>query len=453
MSYWLSFNLVELRFILIPMRQLPATVLVIFGITGDLSHRKLLPALAEIKRAGQLPAKFKLVGVSRRKILKTQVLPEGCTNLADVLETQTMDVTSPEDYEKLKQKLDAYGRNYQIIFYFAVPPRAVLPIVRQLAGVGLNQPHTKLLLEKPFGVDHQSAKELISEIDAHFKEHQVFRIDHYLAKEMAQNITVFLGSNTIFRDLWNNQFIESIEVTALEKIGIEGRIELWESTGTLRDFVQSHLLQLTALILMKPCSDIFDFDEIPRRRLAALNAIKPADPAKAIRGQYKDYRQEVGNVDSFVESFVKLTVESTDRRWRGVPIQLMTGKKIDEKFTAIRVRFKQTDTSSTNLLIFRIQPNEGIEIDLWVKKPGLKRELQKLKLDFSYDQSSRLPDAYEMVIIDDIRSNHSLFASSAEVLASWKILQPVLETWQKNGQGLKFYKPGSTYEEVLAKPN
>ncbi|HCM51883.1 TPA: hypothetical protein DIS56_02000 [Candidatus Saccharibacteria bacterium] len=431
------------------MGELPPTILVIFGITGDLSHRKLLPALAEIKKAGQLPVKFKLLGISRRAITKSQVLTKDCADLANLLEVHTMDVSQPAEYQKLKQKLDSYGHGWQIIFYFAVPPKAVLPIVRHLSQAGLNLPHTKLLLEKPFGVDYHSAKELISEMEAHFKEQQVFRIDHYLAKEMAQNITVFLGSNTIFRDLWSNEFIESIEITALEKIGIEGRIELWESTGTLRDFVQSHLLQMTALILMKPCSDIFDFDEIPRRRLAALEAIKPAIPSKAVRAQYQGYRTEVGNPGSFVESFVHLTVESNDPRWRGVPIYLMTGKKLDEKFTSIRVRFKQTDASATNLLIFRIQPNEGIEIDLWVKKPGLKRELQKLKLDFSYDQSSRLPDAYEMVIVDAVRSNHSLFASSAEVLASWKILQPLLESWLKGGEGLKFYKPGSTYEEVL----
>lgn len=431
------------------MQSLSPTILVIFGISGDLSHRKLLPALAEIKRAGQLPKDFKVLGVSRRDISKTEVLTPECAELADVLEIYTMDVKQPADYQKLKQKIESQGTSHQIIFYFAVPPHAVLPIVRNLGQADLNAPHIKLLLEKPFGVDYGSAKELISEIDAHFKEDQVFRIDHYLAKEMAQNITIFLGSNTIFRDLWNSQFIESFEITALEEIGIEGRIELWENTGTLRDFVQSHLLQLAALMLMKPCSDIFDFAEIPRRRLAALEAIKLAKPGQAIRGQYKGYRDEVGNPNSNVETYVRLSVESDDPRWRGVPIHLMTGKKLDKKMTAIRVRFKTTETSSSNLLIFRIQPDEGIEIDLWVKKPGYARELEKLKLDFSYDQSSRLPDAYEMVIVDAMRSNHSLFASSAEVLASWRVLQPVLEAWQNDGQDLKIYQPGSSAEVIL----
>lgn len=424
-----------------------ATTLVIFGITGDLSHRKLLPALAEIKKAGQLPADFKVLGISRRRVTVEGVLSDECAGLAPMLEVHTMDIDSPGDYKQLKTKLDISGN--QIIFYFAVPPQAVLPIVKNLGAAGLNGPHTKLLLEKPFGVDYQSAEKLIEEIDAHYKEDQVFRIDHYLAKEMTQNITVFLGSNTIFRDLWNKDFIESVEITAMEQIGIESRVELWENTGALRDFVQSHLLQLAALVLMEPCSDIFDFDEIPRRRLKALEALQPVDPKNALRGQYKGYREEVGNPKSQIETFVRIKTESQDPRWQGVPIYLMTGKKFDRKFTAIRVRFKKPNEVASNLLIFRIQPDEGIEVDLWVKKPGYQRELQKLKLDFVYEQGTRLPDAYEMVIVDAMRSNHSLFASSAEVLASWKVLEPLLKTWEKTDKDLIIYEPNSDVEKLI----
>lgn len=425
----------------------PPTTLVIFGITGDLSHRKLLPALAAIKAVGQLPADFKVFGISRRQVTTKDVLTDECRGLESLVEVHTMDVGARNDYQKLKARLDTHRG--QIIFYFAVPPQAVLAIVRNLGEVGLNGPHTKLLLEKPFGIDYVSAKKLIEEIGAHYKEDQVFRIDHYLAKEMAQNITVFLGSNTIFRDLWSNQFVESIEITAMEKIGIEGRIELWENTGTLRDFVQSHLLQLAALVLMKPCSDIFDFDEIPRRRLKALEALQPADPGTASRGQYEGYRAEVGNPSSSIETFARVKIESKDPRWKNVPIYLMTGKKFSNKFTAIRVRFKKTDEVASNLLIFRIQPDEGIEVDLWVKKPGYKRELQKLKLDFMYEQGTRLPDAYEMVIVDAMRSNHSLFASSAEVLASWRVLEPLLKAWAASDKGLKIYPSGSDVEKII----
>ncbi len=432
------------------MKDLPSTVLVIFGITGDLSHRKLLPALAEIKKTGQLPESFKILGVSRRSIAESDILAGEYSELGSLLDVYTMDVNQPAEYTRLKQKLDSYA-NGQIIFYFAVPPTAVLPMVRNLGAAGLNSSQTKLLLEKPFGIDYSSAKELINEINTHFKEEQVFRIDHYLAKEMAQNITVFLGSNTIFRDLWTNEFIESIDISALETIGIEGRVELYESTGILRDWVQSHLLQLASLVLMEPCSDIFDFEEIPKRRLAALEALQPVtDLAQVMRAQYQGYRDEVGNPESAVETFVNLTVESSDSRWQGVPVHLTAGKKLDQKLTEISVHFKKTDASAANRLIFRIVPNEAIEIDLWVKKPGYERELEKLKLDFTYGQA-RLPDAYEMVLVDAMRSNHSLFAGSAEVLASWKVLQPVLDIWQKGSQDLKFYKPGSTIGEIISK--
>jgi glucose-6-phosphate 1-dehydrogenase len=425
----------------------PPTLLVIFGITGDLSHRYLLPALAEIKKAGQLPADFKVVGISRRAVTAKDVLTEECRGLAPLLEVHTMDVNAPADYQNLKAELEKRGE-HQIIFYFAVPPTAVVNIIKNLGEAGLNGPHTKLLLEKPFGVDYDSAKKLIEEIDAHYKEEQVFRIDHYLAKEMAQNITVFLGSNSIFQDLWNSQFIESIEITASEQIGIEGRVDFWEDTGTLRDFVQSHLLQLAALILMNPCSDIFDFDEIPRRRLAALRQLKPAQPEKAIRGQYKGYREEVKNSKSEVETFASLEVESEDPRWQGVPIYLTTGKRLAKRFTAIRVKFKSVDDAESNLLIFRVQPDEGIEIDLWIKQPGYQRELKKLKLDFMYEQGTRLPNAYEMIIVDAMRSNHSLFASSAEVLVSWQVIEPLLKAWG-NGEGLVIYEPGSEVEKLI----
>lgn len=427
------------------------TILVIFGITGDLAHRKLMPALAEIKKAGQLPKDFKILGISRRAISKTDVLTEECSDLEPLLDVRTMDLDQPGDYEALKQRLGAYETG-QVIFYFAVPPAAVLPMVKNLGACGLNGKYAKLLLEKPFGVDYASAKSLIDEINAHFSEDQIFRIDHYLAKEMAQNITVFLGSNTVFRDLWSNQFIESVEIAALEDIGIEGRTNFYEQTGILRDWVQSHLLQLAALVLMEPCSDIFDFEEIPKRRLAALKMIKAADPQSAIRGQYDGYRQEVANPVSVMETFVHLILGSSDPRWHGVPIKLVAGKKMDRKLSQITVNFKKVADSSANSLVFRIQPDEAIEIDLWVKKPGYERELQKLKLDFKYDSDTRLPDAYEMVMVDAMRSNHSLFASSAEVLASWKILQSLLDAWHEDGDDLIIYRPGSTIEQITDDP-
>ena len=434
------------------MGKLPPTILVIFGITGDLSHRYLLPALAEICQAGQLSSDFKVLGVSRRKIKAAEVFRESEKTLLPHADMLTMNVESLTDYEGLKTKINELAKETkskpQIIFYLMVPPTGVPTIIEMLGSSGLNK-WSKLMLEKPFGTDLASANELVTNTEKHFKENQVYRIDHYLAKEMAQNITVFLSSNSIFRDVWSNKHIEKIEIVVAEKISVEGRATFYEGTGALRDMVQSHLLQLAALTLMEPCSDIFDFEEIPRRRQAALEALRPVNPKKVHKAQYQGYSDEVGVPGSSTETFVDLTIESGDKRWIGVPIRLTTGKNLNEKLTEIRIYFKKTTSSAANLLVLRIQPREGIELDLWVKEPGYERKLKKLPLSFAYGQHFKhLPDAYEQVLIDAMRSNQSLFASSREVLASWAVLEPVLNMWEKDTK-LASYKPGSTIEEVL----
>ena len=425
---------------------LPKTTLVIFGVTGDLSQRYLLPALAEICRSSSFNAELQILGISRRPISASEVLSDKTVNLAKQLRTYQMDYGAPAAYQKLKN--DLAGQNpAQVIFYFAVPPAAVLPIVGQLGAAGLNGPHYKLLMEKPFGTDLASAQALIEAIGQYFKEDQVFRIDHYLAKEMAQNIAVFLGGNALFREIWNNKFIDKIELVAQESIGIEGRGHFYEQTGALRDIVQSHLLQLAALTLMEPCPNVFDFSQVQARRLAALRDLQ-AEPASVVKGQYQGYRQEAGNPSSNVETFVWLSLKSTDPKWQGVPVQLITGKKLNQKLTEIRVYFKKSQSAQANLLRLRIQPKEGIELELWVKKPGYGQDLQKVPLDFSYQQHfDKLPDAYEQVIVDAVRSRANLFASSGEVLASWQILQPLLDKW--DDYGLKSYPPGATTETIL----
>jgi glucose-6-phosphate 1-dehydrogenase len=438
--------------------KLPPTILVIFGISGDLAQRYLLPALAKINKNEQLPEDFRLLGITRQDLHADDVLKGSCKSLGHLAEIFRMDLSSSDSYQALKQKLDELGEEYsekpQVIFYFAVPPSATLPIIRQLGAAKLNHSQTKLLLEKPFGVDLASATELIDETDKHFKEEQVYRIDHYLAKEMAQNIAVFLGGNVLFRDVWNNQFINRIEVVAAEKIDIEGRVNFYEQSGALRDLVQSHLLQLTALVLMKPCPDVFDFSEVRRRRLDALNQLKVAGhiSTSVARGQYKGYRQEVDNPDSEVETFVALRLISTDKRWQGVPIDLVTGKALDRKFTGIKVYFKKSQAQEANKLTLRIQPEEGIELELWVKKPGYDHNLEKMPLDFNYEQyfGSDLPEAYEQVIVDAMRTRPDLFASSEEVLATWRLLEPVQKHWSMTSGDLHFYEKGSDYKKLAS---
>jgi glucose-6-phosphate 1-dehydrogenase len=358
-----------------------------------------------------------------------------------------MDSGRAVEYQKLTDVLNKSSAE-QVIFYFAVPPEAVLPIVRQLGEARLNTPKHKLLMEKPFGVDLKSAEVLISETDKYFKEEQVYRIDHYLAKEPAQNIAVFLGSNVLFRDLWSNEFIEKIEIVAEESLKVGARGGFYEQTGALRDIVQSHLLQLAALTLMKPCPDVFDFSMVRQRRLEALQSLSIDMKEPITKAQYEGYAQEVDNPASKTDTFVSLTLKSSELSWVGVPIQLTTGKALAEKLTEIRVYFKKTQSAQTNLLRLRLQPNEAIELALWVKKPGYEQELQKLPLDFVYNQHfERLPDAYEQVIVDAVRSRANLFASSEEVLASWKVVQPLLNDWDARPPAI--YWAGSTVMDIL----
>lgn len=424
----------------------PGVTMIIFGISGDLSHRYILPALSTLAAEGKLPSDFKLVGLSRKQITPADVLNKATSSLKEHLSVFKLDMADEQDYRKLKQKL---GTDRQLIFYFAVPPPAILPIVRHMGGAGLNGPNVKLLLEKPFGVDLDSAAELIAEIKKHFSEAQTYRIDHYLAKSMAQNIAVFLSSNALVRRIWSKDFIDYVEIVAAEKIGIEGRVDFYEATGALRDFVQSHLLQLAALVLMEPCPDAFDFKDLPARRAKALAHLSAEGPAS--RGQYDGYRQEVKNPRTITETFVALKLTSRDPRWAGVPIYMATGKKLDQRLTQIRVNFKKDSAGEANQLIIRVQPHEGIELDMWARRPGYASELQKKTLSFSYEQdfNDRLPDAYEQVVFDAIAGRSGLFASSSEVLESWRILQPILSAWQMKKDDLITYKAGSTVEEVL----
>ena len=431
----------------------PAAILVIFGISGDLSQRFLLPALAEINRVGSLPKDFKIIGISRSPLNLQEILQNSLESLQPYCEPLQMDLELADSYYALHQKIQTLSNNFgsqpEIIYYLSVPPFAVLPIIKHLGPAGLNLPSAKLLLEKPFGTDLDSARNLIAEIANHFSQEQVYRVDHYLAKEMAQNIVVFLGSNSLFRGIWNNHFVEKIEIEALEQIGVEGRANFYESTGALRDLVQSHLLQLAALTLMEPCSSMFEFEELPARRLAALKGLR-ADLNSVRRGQYQGYKNDVNNQDSQVETFVQLGLKSDNPRWEGVPVILTTGKRLNEKRTQIRIHFKKTNNAKENLLVLGIQPKEGIELKLWVKQPGYERQLQKLPLEFKYDKHfERLPEAYEQVLVDVMQSNQSLFASGDEVLASWEILQPVLDQWATGSSDLIFYKPGNSIYELL----
>ena len=430
------------------------TIVVIVGVTGDLSRRYLLPSLEKIARAGALPKQFRVVGVTRQAIDVNEVLEgvKGETSfLRGNLDMCQVDLTELDEYKKLKDYLEDIEKEFsgtvQRLYYLSIPPQASQPVVRLLGESGLSKVEgTKLLLEKPFGVDLGSAEELLAYTEQYFSEQQIYRIDHYLAKEMAQNLLVFRDANPLLKHTWSKDFIERIEIVAHESIDIEGRAGFYEQTGALRDVMQSHVLQLAALTLMEP--SVVGASDVPAKRLAALRSLRiPADkpiPDSVLRGQYEDYRSEVENDTSSVETYVQLDLSSSDPRWQGVPIRLSTGKALAERKTAITITYRSDSGLESNSLVLRVQPNAGIEFRLWAKAPGYEQKLVQHPLKFSYgDHYEELPEAYEQVLLDAINSNHTLFTSSDEVRESWRIIQPAQEYWDMHDDDLRFYAKGS----------
>jgi glucose-6-phosphate 1-dehydrogenase len=287
-------------------------------------------------------------------------------------------------------------------------------------------------------------------MDEHFGEGQIYRIDHYVAKETVQNILTFRFENPLFESIWNRKHIVNIRVVAHEQIGIEGRAAFYEQTGALRDLIQSHLLQLLAITTMDEPAKL-ESEAIHKQKLQLLKSIVPIAPnkvtARAARGQYEGYRSEVGNPDSQVETFARLELAIDNDRWRGVPITLETGKALAEKLTEITVCFGKSDSDTDrNQLVFRIQPREGITMSLQAKRPGIAAVTDTVEMGFDYATTfrHRPADAYERVIVDAIRGDQTLFATADEVLASWHVIQYVIEEWAKNDTGLLVYAPGST---------
>lgn len=437
-------------------------VIVIFGITGDLSKRKLLPALYHLFSQGLLPEDAKIVGISRRPLTPEELLstvelcvlekdnvcdPVGLKRVQAAIQTHQLNPETPEDYRKLQQLLDGFdaGGKRNRLFYMSIPASAYPPIITNLAAAGLNEDRNRLLLEKPFGYDLQSAEQLIGLLSQHFQESQIYRIDHYLAKETAQNLLAFRLHNPIFIPLWNGEHIKRVHIRALETINIEGRKDFYERTGALRDFIQSHLMQLLSITMMDVPAEMTS-EAIHAAKQSFLEQLLPADPALAIRGQYGSYREEIDTPDSNVETYAGLHLRHSSERWQDTEIFLETGKAMHKKTTDISVDFKTPHERRRNSLIFRIQPGEGISLDLVAKEPGLTDRMHHTALNFTYQEAFKDKqhiDAYERVLMDAVRGDQSLFASDREVLATWRVLQPVLEAWERSGDGLESYEAGS----------
>jgi glucose-6-phosphate 1-dehydrogenase len=449
------------------------TVIVLFGVSGDLAGRKVLPALYHLVKDGLLPDKIRVIGTSRQELTKAKLLknielcvleedkvcdPAVLKKFNNIFEVLKFDPVDESDYLKLKEELDkiesAEGCCFNRLFYLSIPPQVYSPIVRLLGSSGLARGcshkvgKSRLLIEKPFGYDLKSAKDLIKQTGKYFKENQIYRIDHYLAKETAQNILAFRRHNPLFNDIWDNSLISKIHIRALETIGIEGRANFYDNMGALRDIIQSHLIQLMAITTMDLPNDITSSDEIHAEKIKLLNKtrLEKLNNASLIRGQYETYKKEVANPKSATETYVRLCLNVANKRWAGVPMVLETGKSLYTKTTDLIIDFSRPADRDCNQLTIRIQPDEGIDIKLFVKKPGFDNVMQSANMDFSYLTAFRNqahPDAYERVIVDAIRGDQSLFASSKEVIRSWEILQPILSRWQNNSDDLVIYPNGS----------
>jgi glucose-6-phosphate 1-dehydrogenase len=439
---------------------LDPTVITIFGVSGNLAQIKLLPALYHLLKKDMLPAECIVVGVFRPTSITPEELmtrlkhalerkgitadPAIMQRLAAIFRPITMDSTEEADYQKLRDMLDdldkTAGVRHQRLFYLAIPPTIFPKVLHNLYKAGLHKEERaarRLLVEKPFGTNLASARKLVTTMAEYFDERQIYRIDHYLAKENAQNILTFRFNNPIIEDVWGRQFIDHIQITASESIGIDARGNFYDGMGALRDIVQSHLLQLMALTMME-APETMSSKHIHEEKLALLSSIQVIKPShvdeQVVRGQYEGYRDEAHNPDSTTETFVALQLEVNNPRWSGVPVLLRTGKAMSKQLTEINVVFRDRSRRMVppNILTIRIQPNEGIGMRLTAKKPGFSAQMQPVDMAFTYQNSfdADSPDAYERVIVDAVAGDQSLFASSEEVLRCWEVLEPILEHWQ-----------------------
>ena len=454
-------------------------VMVLFGATGDLSHRKVFPALAQLWRTNLLPQDWQLVAVGRRPYDDETFRAEIAKSLAQhsrvQLDTEVGaqflsrisyhqgDFGDDAAFDRLAARLDGidaeYGTQGHRLFYLATQSSAFPVIVAQLGRCGLDhEVHgggwRRIVIEKPFGRDLDSAKKLNREVGRVFRESQVYRIDHYLGKETVRNLMVFRFGNGIFEPLWNRRYVDHVQITMAESIGVEERGSFYEETGATRDVVQNHLLQLLTLVAMEPPAT-FEADALRDEKLKVLRAIQPptrADvAANVVRGQYgpgwvaaeavQGYRQEREvDPESETETFLAARFQVDDWRWSDVPFYLRTGKRLPKRATEIAIQFKQVPhrlfqdaavDPEPNLLAIRIQPDEGILLRFGSKVPGLGLDIRTVTMDFTYGSAFSVdsPDAYETLILDAMLGDASLFTRADEVEAAWAIATPIVETW------------------------
>jgi glucose-6-phosphate 1-dehydrogenase len=471
----------------------PPCVVVIFGATGDLTRRKLLPALYRLAQQHLIPAEFAILGVSRQHMSDqdyrtkmrealTEFGDEGSfdeaewNSFAEGIFYVAGEFKDPEAYARVKSRLKEIDEQRKTqgnrIFYLATAPEFFGLIANQLAQANLARPEgqawTRIIIEKPFGHDLESARELNIQLASVFKEHQIYRIDHYLGKETVQNLLVFRFANSIFEPLWNYQYIDHVQITNAEAIGVEGRGSYYERAGALRDMMQNHVFQLVSLIAMDPPVSLKS-DDIRDEKIRALKTVRPIQADRvdeyAVRGQYGPgqvlgetvvgYREEPGvDPNSSTETFVALQLKFDNWRWANVPFFLRSGKRLQKRVTEIAIYFKEgphrlfTDNDAPlepNVLVIRIQPNEGITLRFGAKLPGQAMRIRWVNMDFRYGSSFGIkpPEAYERLLLDCVLGDSTLYARRDMVERGWEIVTPILEAWKKPAPDFPNYEAGS----------
>src|SRR5881275_620518 len=478
--------------------------IVIFGATGDLTHRKLIPALYNLAAAGELPPAVTVVGFARRpksddefrkelekttkQFSRQDVREDIWKTFSQSLFYHQSEFENESGYQSLAQRLNKIdeerGTRGNRLFYLAAAPEKFEPILKNLKAAGLNKAKegswARVIIEKPFGRDLASAQELNRIVSNAFAENQTYRIDHFLGKETAQNILVLRFANAIFEPIWNARYIDHVQITAAETLGVEGRAGYYETAGALRDMVQNHLLQLLCLVAMEAPTDL-SADSIRDEKVKvvrALRRISGSEVAKnVVRAQYTAgtiggqpvpaYRQEKGvDPKSMTETYVALRINIDNWRWAGVPVYMRVGKRLPKSATEISVHFKKApavlfnkDLRDLNVLVIRIQPDEGISLRIHAKVPGTSFRIEPVKMDFHYGTSfgKPSPEAYERLLLDAMSGDATLFARRDEVEEAWAFIDPIEEAWhaKKDAPELCFYPAGSwgpeTADDLLAR--